>query len=496
MKNKISKLALLTLAPTLTIGFLTTVVSCNDSSTVKPDDGVISEPTQEPKPAATKTLEQLISEAKVTLKEESKNKKPSQIVIEDFIISPLPKNFKTILSIVKMSDEEGKVGINIKFLDENTSVTKDVKYTFKFKNTSTILNDSLTLRFVNQESNIKPDPSIQDDNITYTVKDSSIASVESDGKVKALKNGTTTVEIKYSNIIKSINIEVLNGSGVHTDATYKDSYKLDVIEPTNVVYEKAPVIIFVHGGFWNQGSKSDLKAETQNVTSQALSKKGFAVVTIDYRLADASGKTFPQNIEDVKDAIKYIKSNADKYNIDKNNVGLWGTSAGAHLALMAAYTNDEKYVSTLYSNVSSKVNYVIAINPPVDIKDFINNPFLSNQDKTKFARGLFNMEYGTMTQTDFNNINNYFPATNIKTKLVPTLIFHGEQDHTVPFTQSTKLETLLKSNNNEVTLHSYKNTDHGLVIFQSDPKQLDATTVNDVKDKTVSFVQKHTKIES
>lgn len=346
----------------------------------------------------------------------------------------------------------------------------------------------VVLRFINQETSVNPDTSLAPNEVQYKILDNTIVSVSNTGILKALKEGETKVEITYKGKVETVEINVLNGKSKHEDLVYKDAFKLDIIEPSYATYKKSPVIVFVHGGFWAQGSKADLSAETQGKTYKELSELGITVVSIDYRLADSSANTFPKNIEDVKDAIRYLRVNANTYNIDPNNIGLWGTSAGAHLALMAAYTNDDEFATTTFTNISSKVNYVVAINPVFDLIAIMDDIGTSTQDKVKYAKALFNLDYNNLTQSDKDTINTYFPVKHMKKGLVPTLLFHGKEDHTVPVTQSKALETELKKFSNTVELHLYDNTDHGLVKFNVDPKKIDSATMKDVNEKTTSFV--------
>ena len=121
----------------------------------------------------------------------------------------------------------------------------------------------------------------------------------------------------------------------YKDITYKEinstSLKLDIYHSKNRT-DKAPLIVFIHGGAWKKGDKHDYLVY---LTSYA--EKGYITATIQYRLAGVA--KYPAQLLDVQSAIIWLKQHADEYHIDPTKVALVGGSAGGHLAMMNAYTN-------------------------------------------------------------------------------------------------------------------------------------------------------------
>jgi acetyl esterase/lipase len=74
-----------------------------------------------------------------------------------------------------------------------------------------------------------------------------------------------------------------------------------------------------------------------------LVEKNYAVISIDYTLVSETVH-FPLPVQDTKDVVRWVRKNAEKYNFDTNNIGYFGASSGAHLSMLAAYTNDNEYV--------------------------------------------------------------------------------------------------------------------------------------------------------
>jgi len=104
---------------------------------------------------------------------------------------------------------------------------------------------------------------------------------------------------------------------------------LDAFINTN---QNNPAVILVHGGGWKSGDKSHMKPMAQYIASQ-----GYNCFAIEYRLADEA--VYPNGIYDLKDAIKYIKDNAEKFHVDTTKVAILGCSSGAQMATLVGTTN-------------------------------------------------------------------------------------------------------------------------------------------------------------
>ncbi len=115
-----------------------------------------------------------------------------------------------------------------------------------------------------------------------------------------------------------------------------DLYWLPVLKSGPVVYLSAkadhplPVIVWIHGGGWSGGSKEGCPAVR-------FVGKGYAVASINYRFSQQA--LFPAQIEDCKAAIRWLRANATKYNLDAGHIGVWGASAGGHLVALLGTTS-------------------------------------------------------------------------------------------------------------------------------------------------------------
>ncbi|MFL6798293.1 MAG: alpha/beta hydrolase fold domain-containing protein [Xanthobacteraceae bacterium] len=94
---------------------------------------------------------------------------------------------------------------------------------------------------------------------------------------------------------------------------------------------RAPALVAVHGGGWQAGARSAFQ-----YWGPYLAERGYAVFAISYRLAKKGEKMFPQAVHDVLAAVQFLRASAGQFRIDPERIGLFGASAGAHLASLAA----------------------------------------------------------------------------------------------------------------------------------------------------------------
>ena len=105
---------------------------------------------------------------------------------------------------------------------------------------------------------------------------------------------------------------------------------LDAVYPEDERETPRPAVIYVHGGGWYEGTRED------GWMSPYLATHGFFAVSIDYRLSGEA--PFPAQIHDVKAAIRWLRAHAQIYRVAADRIGIWGDSAGAHLAALAGLT--------------------------------------------------------------------------------------------------------------------------------------------------------------
>ena len=200
--------------------------------------------------------------------------------------------------------------------------------------------------------------------------------------------------------------------------------KLDIYEKKNLD-KPAPLILFIHGGGWSKGKREDYLPYLI-----AFAEKGYVTATASYRLSRTA--PFPAAVEDVKCAVRWLRSHACSYHIDPERIALAGGSAGGHLVLMAAYTPDKEFSGKCPDTVTARVAAVVDLYGPVDLT-------------TEYARNR--PEVTGFLRTTWDQAPQLFreasPRFYISPDDPPTLIFQGTIDNLVPVSQSDSLHIWL-----------------------------------------------------
>lgn len=281
--------------------------------------------------------------------------------------------------------------------------------------------------------------------------------------------------IKLRNSLPTISSDFYNEP--IKDVTYKDVvYKtrnnkeitLDIYK-NKEINTPSPVIIYVFGNGWMYGDKVIPSAIEPII--DLLKNEGYAVISTSYELMN-NEIILKDQISDVKDTIRWIYKNKDKYNFDTNNIGMIGPSAGAHLCMMAAFSNDDEFIGD-YSlkSYSSKVKYIVDLFGPSKLSEI--NLSIAPKNITD-----------NLTNDSIESLSKEFsPIEYITSKLPDTLIIHSLKDDIIPYESSLKLyEASIKYNNN-FELYTLQNCTHTL-------KNLSETEALNLYMKIVDFILK------
>lgn len=257
---------------------------------------------------------------------------------------------------------------------------------------------------------------------------------------------------------------------------------LDLYLPSQKKDNPQAAIIYIHGGGWFGYSK-------QKCPGKQVAQRGFILACINYRYSSES--LFPAQIRDVKQAVRWLKINADKYNINPDAIGAWGDSAGGHLSALLGTSSGVKILEKglPYPDVSTEIQGVVNWYGPTD---FTQVSFAFEEDATPevikenfhkpwriYTIAVYKLLGGPVSQRQelakLANPINYIDAND-----PPFLIVHGDQDKVVPISQSQLLEKELKSQGVAVEFvkvsgmkHSYK----GQNEEPFDPKLIDMALV-------------------
>jgi acetyl esterase/lipase len=227
-------------------------------------------------------------------------------------------------------------------------------------------------------------------------------------------------------------------AGQHATVTYCNHERARITEP-KTLHGPAPAAVYVHGGSWISGNY-DSGGFLINTIGPKLAAQGFVVVSVDYRLGPRAH--WPDQIVDVKCAIRYLRANATQLNIDPNEIGAWGQSAGGHLvALLGAAGPRAGWDVGAYPDESSKVEAVVDMAGPSDLLTMGNqgDSFAVTQTFVDLLGPVPHKKLGTYLRADS-------PVTYVAPGDPPFLLIHSTDDEIVFPQQSNELAWDLGAN--------------------------------------------------
>jgi acetyl esterase/lipase len=223
-----------------------------------------------------------------------------------------------------------------------------------------------------------------------------------------------------------------------------------------------PLLVWIHGGGWSGGSKAQ-----PPYLGQLL--RGYVIASVEYRFSQTA--KFPAQIQDCQAAIRWLRANSKKYNIDPDRVGVGGASAGGHLAALVGTSGGQKVFPMIGGNEdqSDRVQAVCDIFGPTDFWTVV-----TQAEEDKNVKNIFKWNngdpysnlIGAKLGEDKEKCIAVSPVHYVSKDNPPFLILHGDKDALVPYAQSVELTDLLTKQGVEVTLQRLPGAGHGGPSFQ------------------------------
>ena len=226
--------------------------------------------------------------------------------------------------------------------------------------------------------------------------------------------------------------------------------KADLYLPANPKPgQKFPAVLIIHGGGWSGGEK---RAAREINIGTTLALNGYVGMSIDYKLAYKEGKepTWPQNLYDCKTAVRWLRANAERLQIDADHIGVIGGSAGGHLAAMVGLCGSELDPP---GEGNTRVQCAVDLYGPV--------LWFEQRDISMFRKSRTEAPE-LYKQAD--------PRTHIDKNDPPLLILHGTADTTVNHADSEALAAAMKAAGANYQLELIEGAPH---TFHLQPKQRD-----------------------
>ena len=251
-------------------------------------------------------------------------------------------------------------------------------------------------------------------------------------------------EFQDVNIVRDVVYKRVNGRDL----------RLDIYSPKSISHP-LPVVLWIFGNRWSRGSKNH--PPPLNRISH-----DYIVVSIDYRLSGEA--PFPAAIEDCKAAIRWIRANAATYHFDPDHIGALGHSAGGHLAALLGTSGGVAELEGAGDNssFSSRVQAVCDMSGPSDILQFYEAVSNSNDGMAPIAKSSIERFLGGSVEQNRAKAIAASPTTYVSKDDAPFLIIHGENDMSIPVSQSEVLASKLKAAGVQVTLIVAEDGGHGV----------------------------------
>ena len=219
-----------------------------------------------------------------------------------------------------------------------------------------------------------------------------------------------------------------------------------------------PCFVYVQGSAW---MKQHIHAGVPLVSKMA--EKGYVCAIVEYRHSGIA--KFPACAKDARNAVRFLRKNAQKYSIDPDRMILAGSSSGGHTAVFGGLIHDDDTEDNLFPGVSAEVSGIIDYYGSVSVMAEDANPTTLDHLLETSPEG---MEAGHINLREHPEMRRAMSAEcNIdeSTRIAPVLIFHGTKDRTVNPSQSAGLYTRLKENGHDVQFYLIRGADHGGAEF-------------------------------
>lgn len=229
-----------------------------------------------------------------------------------------------------------------------------------------------------------------------------------------------------------------------------EALTMDLYFPERADAAPWPVTMYIHGGAWSMGDK---RGGAGYVEVPALREAGFVVAAVNYRLAPQAH--FPAMIEDVKCAVRFLRAHAAGYHLDAAHIGVWGGSAGGHLAALLG-TSDASAGWDVgpYLEQSSRVQAVVVMFGPADLP-----ALFAHSTRPQGQRRLLSVFNAASPEDPV--LVAASPVTYITPDDPPFLILQGDKDEVVPPEQARRLYERLQQAGVAAQLVMVHNAGHG-----------------------------------
>ncbi|MGE3999547.1 MAG: alpha/beta hydrolase fold domain-containing protein [Planctomycetaceae bacterium] len=230
---------------------------------------------------------------------------------------------------------------------------------------------------------------------------------------------------------------------------------LDLALPSGETEQPRPAIVVIHGGGWLEGDKSSFSTLKNRPPGNIFdfAKLGVVAATINYRLSKDA--PFPAALQDCQCAVRWLRANAQTYRIDSDSIGVWGNSAGGHLALMLALADPTAPLEgdAPHGEYSSAVQAVVSDSGPIDL--------LYQYEHKQIPSAIEQFLGGPPDGMRAAEYQRASPINHVSPRAPPLMLIYGGADTQVGVETSDRLVIALhQAGVQDVTYHRLGTVDH------------------------------------
>jgi len=239
---------------------------------------------------------------------------------------------------------------------------------------------------------------------------------------------------------------------------------LDLFVPETREESPRPLLIWIHGGGWRKGSRNPGHAIH-------FVSRGYIVAGIGYRFSQVA--KWPAQIQDCQAAIRWLRANAPDYGIDRDRIGVWGSSAGGHLCSMLGTAGGKNAFEPVGGNTdeSDRVQAVCSYCGPTNFRTVRAQSESDAEVKTLVSFDNWTDPYsnliGALVGQNPAAEDAASPTHHVRRDTLnpPFLLVHGTADQHVPFAQARELADLLQKHGVDAHLHPLPGGDHKTAMY-------------------------------
>ena len=258
------------------------------------------------------------------------------------------------------------------------------------------------------------------------------------------------------------------------------SLSLLFIFPKNKPKDEMPVMLFTHGGGWSGGDVYNILKPAFLGTLRKLSDSGVACVAVQYRRTRGD-VTAVESVQDCQDAARFLVKHHEQWQLDPERMGVWGGSAGGHLALMTALANDDSFEGTPeLQGIEATFRCVVAYFPMTSFERrdlLVGSVFEKPESLVPMLGGLPDEKPLVAKKLS--------PVEYVSSTMPPVLLIHGEKDKTIPIAESELFLKIGQKMKAPVTLLRVRGAGHSFGGKKISP------SMEEVNERAFEFMRKN-----